>query len=363
MTKNAYIHIPFCTKKCKYCSFISVDRLTLKNIYTDALLRDIASCYRGEKLNTLYIGGGTPSLLSINDFENIFEPFYLEDNYELTVEINPETVNKEYLKELKELGVNRLSIGVQSFDDEILKSIGRIHNSKTAVNCVEMSKAVGFSNMSIDLIYGLPEQNEENFIKSLKMALDLGIEHISLYGLKIEEGCEFYNNRPNFLPDDDMQAKMYIEAINILKQNNFEHYEISNFSKKGYYSKHNLNYWQNNSYYGFGVSACGYEDGVRYSKIRDIEEYIKNPIKYENEEILTEEQKLEEEIFLGLRKIAGLNIEEINKKYEIDFDKKYSKIIDKYLKTEHLIKTENGYSLTPEGILQSNFIMSEFIEV
>ena len=363
MTKNAYIHIPFCAKKCKYCTFISVDKLTLKNIYVDALIQDISHYYENEKLNTLYIGGGTPSLLSINDFENILELFRLEDNYELTVEVNPETVDKNYLKELHNLGVNRLSIGIQSFDDNILKNIGRIHNSQTAINCVTDAQKVGFENVNIDLIYGLPNQDENNFIKSLNTALNLGIQHISLYGLKIEEGCDFFNNRPDFLPDDDNQADMYFAAIKILAENGFLHYEISNFAKDNYFSRHNLNYWNNNTYYGFGLNASGYQDNIRYVKIKNIEEYIKNPLGFEQKEKLTKEQILEEEIFLALRKNTGINVKDLNEKFDINFEKKYSDIIKKYMDYKHLEKTSNGYKLTKEGILQSNFVMSEFVSV
>ena len=362
MTKNTYIHIPFCTKKCNYCTFTSVDKLTLKNIYTDALLQEIKHYYTGEKQNTIYIGGGTPSLLSINDFENIFELLNFDKNTEITVEVNPESATKEYLRGLRELGVNRLSIGIQSFDDKILKKIGRIHSSQTAKNCINNAINTGFENISCDLIYGLPSQSENNFLQSLKDLINYDIQHISLYGLKIEEGCEFFNKKPDFLPDDDMQADMYLDAIKILKEKDFEQYEISNFSKNGFESKHNLNYWNADTYYGFGLSAHGYQNEIRYSHTKDIEKYIKNPVERIEEAKLSAKEQLEEVIFLGLRKICGINTNEINQKFNIDFDKKYNAQINKYINSNHLTKTQNGYKLTIDGILLSNIIMADFLE-
>ena len=362
MIKNSYIHIPFCTKKCNYCTFTSVDKLTLKNIYTDALIEEIKHYYKGEEQNTIYIGGGTPSLLSINDFENIFELFCFNKQTEITVEVNPESATKEYLKGLKELGINRLSIGIQSFDDGILKKIGRIHSSQTAKNCIHNAINIGFENISCDLIYGLPAQSENNFLESLKILIDFDIQHISLYGLKIEEGCEFFNHKPDFLPDDDMQADMYLDAIKMLNNKGFEHYEISNFAKTGFESKHNLNYWKANTYYGFGLSAHGYENNVRYAHTKDIEQYIKNPVERINQEKLTQIQRLEESIFLGLRKKDGINIKEINEKFNIDFEKKYENILNKYISSKHLTKNQNSYHLTVDGVLLSNIILADFLD-
>lgn len=362
MIKNTYIHIPFCTKKCNYCIFTSVDKLTLKNIYIDALLNEINHYYKNELQNTIYIGGGTPSLLSINDFENIFDLLNYDKNTEITVEVNPESATKEYLKGLKSIGINRLSIGIQSFDDDILKKIGRIHTSQTAKNCINNAINVGFENISADLIYGLPAQSNENFIESLKTLIDFDIQHISLYGLKIEEGCDFFNQKPDFLPDDDTQADMYLQAIELLKQHNFKHYEISNFAKDKFASKHNLNYWNANTYYGFGLGAHGYEKNIRYEHTKNIEDYIKNPLFRKENEKLTPQEQLEEYIFLGLRKIDGINVFDIKHKFNIDFDEKYSKIIEKYLSSKHLKKTMNGYQLTSEGVLLSNIIMADFLE-
>lgn len=361
MTKNAYIHVPFCKQKCKYCSFISFTNHDLKEQYLIALKKEIQTKYKSEKLNTLYFGGGTPSLLSINQLEELLYLFDTGKNTEITLEINPETVNEAYISALNKIGINRLSIGCQSFDDEILKNIGRIHNSEQVKNIVKLAQKYNFNNISLDFIYGLPNQTRESFTNDLKTAINLGIQHISLYGLKIEEGCYFYNNPPQNIADNDTQADMYLDAINILKQAGFEHYEISNFSRQGFNSKHNLNYWENNEYYGFGVAAHGYLEGIRYSNNCNLEEYIKCPLQTEFEHLETYEEQLEEEIFLGLRKCSGLNISHIDAKYSIDFEKKYSKILSKYLDSEHLIKTKDGYKLSDKGILVSNTIMAEFL--
>lgn len=360
MTKSAYIHIPFCRRKCNYCTFVSYEQLTLKNIYIDSLIKEIRSNYKGELLNTIYFGGGTPSILSPNDFQNILSELKFDAGTEITVELNPENVTKNYLEDLKATGVNRLSIGIQDFNNKILKNIGRMHTSEDAELVIKMAQDVGFSNISIDLIYGLPAQTEDMFIHSLKKAISLDIQHISLYGLKIEEGCKFYNHKPDFLPDDDSQADYYLKAIEICKENGFEHYEISNFSKSGYHSKHNLNYWNNEHYYGFGVAASGYEENTRYYNEKNIEKYIQNPFKKDHEDILTKQQKLEEEIFLGFRRMQGINTKKINEKFDIDFEKKYESVLKKYSK-QHIEKTPNGYKLNNNGILVSNVILSEFI--
>lgn len=362
MTKSAYIHIPFCMRKCNYCTFISYDTLNLKNVYVDSLLYEIKNNYKGEILDTIYFGGGTPSILSVNDFKQILGLLKYNDKTEVTVEVNPETIDKNYLHELKALGINRLSIGVQVFDDEILKLIGRNHTEADVTRVVRDAKNSGFENVSIDLIYGLPKQNLSSLKNSLIQAVGLGVEHISLYGLKIEEGCHFYNNKPDFLPENDDQAQMYIEAVNFLKNEGFNHYEISNFSKTSYESRHNLNYWNNENYYGFGVAASGYENSIRYTNQDNIEKYIQNPKLKISEIEVSDSEKLEEEIFLGLRKTKGIDIGLLNQKFCINFEDKYKHIIDKYTLSKHLTKTENGYKLTLDGILLSNNILSEFID-
>ena len=367
MPSSVYIHIPFCKSKCHYCSFISYTNLEFKHQYLESLEKEINSVYSNDPLNTLYFGGGTPSILEPNEFNNIIKYFNKSSATEITTELNPDGINSNglefaYLKALYDIGINRISLGAQSFNNEILKLINRRHDSKQIFQAIENAQNVGFNNISLDFIYGLPNQTIEMFEKDLKKAISLNIPHISLYGLKIDSDCFFAKNPPKNLPDDDIQADMYIKAIEILSENNYEHYEISNFSKKGFNSKHNLNYWKNNSYYGFGAAAHGYENGVRYSNYRTIDEYIKNTTKCEYSHRLSEQERLEEEIFLGFRKSDGINTEKINNKYNINFDKKYKNVLDKYLSLNYIEKTENSYKLTLNGILVSNVILADFIE-
>lgn len=360
MTTSAYIHIPFCRQKCNYCSFTSFARPDLINKYLESLNSEIKTFYKGENLKTLYLGGGTPSLLKPEQAGKIISNFNIDDKTEVTMELNPEGVNGEYLREIKSVGINRLSIGCQSFDGEILKIIGRKHSPSDVEFVVKKAQDNGFENISLDFIYGLPNQSEKSFVEDLIRAKNLKIQHISLYGLKIEEGCYFYKNPPSNIADEDTQADMYLKAIETLSD--FEHYEISNFAKKNFPSRHNLTYWNNENYYGFGAAAHGYENETRYSNKTNLKDYIENPLEKEFQNKLTTQEQLEEEIFLGFRKMSGINTEHINKKFEINFEKKYEKILEKYLNSKHLKKTDCGYALTVEGILVSNVILSEFLQ-
>ena len=353
---NTYIHIPFCKSKCKYCSFVSYPKLEMKDDYLKALRTEIKTFYKGETLETLYFGGGTPSLLSSKDLLQIVKLFRITNDTEITIELNPESISEIYLENLQKIGINRLSFGCQTFDDKILKYIGRRHKASDVINCVKSAQNIGFENINLDLIYGLPFQNTKMY--DLNHAIDLGIKHISLYGLKIDKNCYFAKHPPKNLPDDDIQAQMYLNAIEILTRNGFEHYEISNFAKKGFSSKHNLNYWNNNTYYGFGAAAHGYINGIRYHNSNNLEEYITSNKRTEHK--LSEQEILEEEIFLGFRKMNGINIENINKKFHIYFIKKYEKILSKY--KEFFEKTEHGLKLNINGVLVSNVILSEFID-
>lgn len=359
MASCVYLHIPFCLSKCKYCSFISFTDISKKTGYLYSLLKEIDYYYQNEPLDTIYFGGGTPSLMEISELNKLLNKFNLTKNTEITIEVNPDSIDEKYLIGLKDIGFNRLSIGSQSFDDKLLKQIGRRHNSNQIFHTIELAKKAGFENISVDLIYGLPNQTLEMFKKDLDIINSLSIQHVSLYGLKIDEGCYFYKNYPQNLPDDDIQADMYLTAIEKLKD--FEHYEISNFAKRGFKSKHNLNYWKENEYYGFGIAAHGFIDGVRYSNYTKLDKYLENPVEREYGKFLTEQEKLEESIFLGFRIKEGIDTKTINEKYHIDFDTKYKNIIEKYISTGHLIKTQEGYQLSDEGFLLSNIILSEFI--
>jgi len=347
-SKNLYIHIPFCKSKCHYCNFISfANKNEFIKPYFAALRQEIEyyfeECIASSQaprndnnlLETIYIGGGTPSVVDFVFYKDLFKflsgLINISPNAEITMEINPGTVDLDYLKNIRDLGINRLSIGVQSFDDKILKRINRIHNSEEAIKTVNLAQEAGFENISIDLIYGLPEQTSENWEKTLNQALTLGINHISTYGLKIEENTEFFRQQPKNLPDDEQQSRIYLKTIEIFENNGFNHYEISNFSKKGFESRHNLCYWKNQEYFGFGLSAHGYLDGIRYSNTENLEEYLENPTKRAFENPVTPSERIEEAIFLGLRLVEGINTEEFKIHYGIDIRQKYSKIIEKYI--------------------------------
>ena len=363
MVSSAYIHIPFCLSKCNYCSFVSYEGVLdeKKESYLATLKDEIAFHYKKEPLKTLYFGGGTPSLLEISDLKSLLDCFNFEDGAELTIEVNPETVDFEYFKNLKQIGFNRVSLGIQTFDDEILRIIGRAHNAQRTIDSVKEAIAAGFSNISTDFIYGLPNQTLESFTNDLKQSVDLGVNHISLYGLKIDDECKFSLNPPENLPDDDQQADMYLAAIGFMKDSGFVHYEISNFCKENYHSRHNLMYWDSSEYYGFGAGAHGYIDGVRYANYCCLEEYR---MKYKQREVclyLAKNNMLEEKIFLGFRKGVGIDVAEINDKFGLDFVSKYSKVLEKYTKSGHIIQTEKGYKLSENGFLLSNIILAEFI--
>ena len=360
MTQSAYIHIPFCKSKCKYCSFISYVKEDSLDEYIKALISEIEHFYKNETLNTVYFGGGTPSLLPPSYIRKILDKLNTEPSAEITFEINPDDANLKYLTALKTTGVNRLSFGAQSFNDEILSHIGRRHNASDTINAVKSAQDSGFENISLDLIYGLPNQTLDLLEADTEIIKSLKPQHISTYGLKIEQNSYFGRNLPENLPDDDTQADMYIFLNEIFNEMEFNRYEVSNFALKGFESKHNLNYWENNEYYGFGAAAHGYTEGKRYSNKTNLQEYISNPFEHKTSHIVTEEEKLEEEIFLGLRKESGIDTTKINKKFNIDFDEKYKTVLDNY-SPKYIAKTDRGYKLTLDGTLISNLILADFL--
>ncbi len=360
MVENCYIHIPFCKSKCKYCSFVSLTCLEKITVYVYSLLKEISSNYGGEELKTLYIGGGTPSLLQCDLLGKILKKLNFCNECECTVEVNPDDVTSELAKYYLDKGINRISIGIQTFNEDILSEIGRRHSAVRAMQAVNILADTGFKNISADFIYGLPRQTAKMFINDLKLAINLPLQHISLYGLKIEENSYYSVNPPQNLPDDDLQADMYIIACEFLENNGFIQYEISNFARPNYYSRHNKNYWDNNSYYGFGLSAHGYVNGFRYYNTSDLDAYISAPAQSEYAHFITDKERLEEEIFLGLRKTEGINTHLINKKFNIDFAAKYKNVLGKY--SPQFLENNNGHlRLTRRGGMLSNLILSEFI--
>lgn len=364
MTEHAYIHIPFCKRKCNYCAFTSFAVQSFIPKYIEVLSQEIKEKYKNEQLKTIYFGGGTPSLLSVEQIKEIIKLFKYDNSTEITLEINPETIDENYLKELKEqTSVNRLSIGVQTFDNQKLKEAGRLHNAQIIFETIKQAKESGFKNISIDLIYGLPNQTIRDVEKDVELALTLDIQHISIYGLKIEKGTRWAYKSPENLPDPDEQADMYEKITKILTEKGFSHYEISNFAIEGYESKHNLSYWRNKNYYGFGLGASGYEGCERYTNAMTFTKYFENPLLKSYSSELTKQEIMEEEIFLGLRCAEGINIENFNKKFDMDFNEKFGNIVTKYRQSGHMKIKGGNLFLTLNGMLISNEIFSEFIEL
>ena len=377
--EGLYIHIPFCKSKCNYCDFYSKpvikDRLCfdIKN-YTDALKRHIekmAPSLQKYNFDTVYFGGGTPSLLGENlssIYKTIKENLNISKNCEVTFEANPESVNINLAKSAFSEGFNRVSLGFQSAVDSELKALGRIHTKKDFENAVKILKNEGFKNISADIMLSIPYQTIKSLDKTLDYILSLDLQHISAYGLKIEKNTPFYKNIENLnICDEETQREMYLYTVKKLKNAGFYQYEISNFSKKGYESKHNLNCWNQNEYIGFGVASHSYTDNIRYSNIESIEQYIENykQNKQENNIIFHEKQneqsKMMEYIMLNLRKIKGINICEFKKVFKDDVMNIFGEKISK-LHNQKLIKiSRSNIALTIKGLDLANIVWQEFV--
>lgn len=359
--KAVYIHIPFCKNICSYCDFCKNfynDLIASK--YLDALKKEIQKYYKGNKISTLYIGGGTPSCLSKDNLTKLFEIikiFNCKSNVEFTFECNYEDITDNLMKILKDNGVNRLSIGIQTFNNKFEKLLERKINKRSMIRKINISKKY-FNNINLDLMYGFYNETTSNLKSDLKTFLKFNISHISTYSLIVENHTKLKIKDIKEL-DDSKESAMYYMIIDILKKHGYYHYEISNFSKKDYESKHNLTYWNNDSYYGFGAGASGFIDGIRYDNTKNINNYIKCNYKI-NEEKVDYDQLLMDEVMLNLRKTLGIN--------KLAFKNKSSKEIEQLFKIEDLIKEkliiDNGKNLfIPENkLFISNYIISLFQE-
>lgn len=388
-TKNIglYIHIPFCKKKCEYCDFKSyAGKENLIDDYIKWLKYEIKEVGEGNKLDyenglddlaivkTIYIGGGTPSVIDSKYISQVMEivktSYTIENNAEITIEVNPGTITKEKLVDYKNSGINRLSIGLQETHDNLLKEIGRIHVFKDFLDTYNLARNVGFNNINIDLMLGLPNQSIKDIEESLDKIIELKPEHISVYSLIIEEGTPFYdkfiNNKLN-LPKDEIEREMYWLVKRKLEEAGYIHYEISNFSKKGFESKHNLACWNQEEYIGVGVAAHSYTNNVRYSNIDDIKEYIENyEIDKEADNLVfhekqNKESKMKEFMMLGLRKIEGIKISEFKNKFGNNpifiFRKELEKLV-----SEELLEVDGNYiKLTNKGLDLANLVWEEFV--
>ena len=318
--KSVYIHIPFCKTICSYCDFCKMYYFSdMVDNYLEQLQKEIENSYKGEIINTIYIGGGTPSCLSVEQLRKLFsiiKIFKLDKNVEFTIECNVETLNLDKIKLFKNNGVNRVSIGVQSILDKNIKFLERYHTKEEVIKKVSLLKQHGINNINLDLIYALPNQTLEDLKEDLDFYLELDINHISTYSLMIEKNTKLGIKNIEQI-EEELDRNMYDYICKYLKQKGFKHYEISNFCKPCLESKHNLVYWNNLEYYGFGVGASGYIDNIRYDNTRNISKYLKghNP---KEELILDKSMKIENEFILGFRKIEGISKKEFKNKYDID---------------------------------------------
>lgn len=369
-----YIHIPFCAGKCAYCDFYSLaGREAMMPKYQKALLTHIkesSSQLQGYIIDTIYIGGGTPSFYGaarLVELMNALKKYgrVLVDG-EFTVEVNPESAALRDLAKLRRAGFNRLSIGAQSANDGILKSIGRLHDFARVEQAVRDARKAGFENVSLDLIYGLPSQTREDWADTLTKALALKPDHMSCYGLKIEEGTPLYPFKDSpFIPDDDLQADMYLYAVDALNRNGYKQYEISNFARRGYESRHNLKYWQMGEYMGFGAAAHSCVSGQRYSCIADMELYADNILSgrsvVDNAESITDFERAGEYLMLGLRTARGISEKEYYDIFPCKLDMA-QELMESFAEHKWMVKNEDRWSFTPEGFLLSNVLIGEILD-
>lgn len=355
-----YIHIPFCEQKCIYCDFASFV-CENRQQYFGKLIKDIRNA-EPTTVRSIYLGGGTPSLVEVEYIEEIVtelkKKFNLVQDCEMTIECNPNSATFEKLKKYKELGFNRLSVGVQSLHDDVLKKIGRVHSSNQAIECIKNAKKAGFFNISVDLMLGLPGQKMEDVIQDAKILDDLGITHISTYTLQVEAGTKLYEmvKKGLDLPTDDEIADMYNKLAKYLGELGFERYEISNFSKEGFESKHNINYWIRGEYIGFGLSAHSFLDGVRSFNSSKMSEYLLD--KGGQSEALTNKDVITEKIMLGLRCKIGFSLLELEK---LGVDLKNRKTFKQLLNKNVLILRDDRVTLNPNFYEVSNEVICELI--
>lgn len=368
---SAYVHIPFCTQICYYCDF---SKVFIKNQpvdeYLQALIREFES-YDIKKLRTLYIGGGTPTSITAEQLEylltNLTKHLDLSVLEEFTIEANPGDLTEGKIEVLKHSAVNRVSLGVQTFNDKHLKQIGRSHNEAQIYSTISNLKEAGFHNISIDLIYALPGQTMEDVKENVAKAIALDIPHLSLYSLILEHHTVFMNKMRRGklqLPKEDLEAEMFEYIISELEANGFEHYEISNFTKPGFESRHNLMYWDNAEYFGVGAGASGYLNGVRYRNRGPIQHYLKAVAQGNarlSEEKLTKDEMMEEELFLGLRKKTGVSIARFEEKFGLSFEERYGQIVRELCQQGLLVLDDKVVRMTKKGLFLGDTVTERFI--
>ena len=371
---GVYIHIPFCKRKCHYCDFISYSNKDSKiEEYIQAVKKEIELQNIKSSITTVYIGGGTPSYIDSKYIKDIMEQIKkknISEKAEITIEVNPGTVTSEKLKDYKNSGINRLSIGLQATQDELLKQIGRIHSYEQFLDTYKMAREVGFTNINIDLMLGLPNQRIKDLKESLERILELQPEHISVYSLIVEEGTPIANKieiGDLELPEEELERNMYWYVKNTLELNGYKHYEISNFAKQGYESKHNMNCWNQQEYIGIGLAAHSYRDITRYSNTEQIGEYIRNVQKENLErnriihEIQSEDDAKKEYMLLGLRQIDGVKISKFKEKFRDNPIYLFRNELNKLVEEQLITVDDDNIRLTNKGIVLANLVWEEFV--
>lgn len=365
--KGIYIHIPFCVRKCRYCDFVSYPNMEESfDRYLDAVFKEMEQ-YRGEKADTVFIGGGTPTALGAHQLDRLvkkcFEVFDIKSGYEFSIEANPGTIDDEKAKVLLADGVNRISVGVQSFDNSELKMLGRIHSAQTAYNTICRLNELGFLNINADIMTALPEQTSEKLMCTLNTALELPVTHISAYSLIIEDNtpmAEDYQKGKLVLPDEDSDRNMFAETVRLLEKNGFHRYEISNFAKDGFECRHNIKYWQCDEYIGLGAAAHSYDGKSRFFNTSDIKRYMSGDFG-RHADALTLNDKISEFIFLGMRMKCGISAAEFQKRFNIDIKQRYGKLLDKFINGGFIAEKDGRYVFTDRGFDVSNSVLCEFV--
>ena len=371
---NLYIHVPFCERICMYCDFYVTTARKYYERYTEAVVREVewySQKYDRPRIETIYFGGGTPSYLPEEQLEKVLKKICLSfspaDDVEITLEANPNNLSPEKANRYRSMGINRLSIGVQSFHDHELKFLTRNHNAARAMRSLEDARDAGFKNINLDLIFGLPNQTLDDWKYNLRTASTFGPEHLSIYNLTVEERTHLYKlvqQKKVIPPEDEVELKMFLETIKLLHHAGYEHYEISNYAKPGFHSRHNSSYWKGNRYLGLGPSAHSFDGEKRWWNVRDIKKYgdtvlAENRFPLETSENLSLKQKLIESIFLNLRQRRGLPISEFEKLSGYDFAKKFAGALER---TKSYMRSENNFlQLTNEGFFLYNKICEEFV--
>ena len=368
--RGLYLHTPFCVRKCNYCDFASFKETdcTWREKYIDALCHEIELyADKGISIDTIFFGGGTPSLLTTSEFSRIVdkikETFVVLLNAEFTIEANPKTLNEEKLKAFMTSGVNRLSIGLQSIHDNEQKKLGRIHNYDDFLSIYHMARRLGIKNINVDLMYGIPDQTMESFSKTVESVIALEPEHVSLYGLILEEGTPLYNARETLsFPTEDDECDMYYLATSLMRKNGYLHYEISNYAKEGYTCRHNMKYWHADEYIGVGLAAHSYFSGARYGNTDDIVEYLAGDYaKYDCAEMLDNDSLAYEYVMLHLRLAEGFDLSEYRELFGRNFRQGREESLSMMEKNGLLTMESDRISLTESGFYVSNNILTELL--